>query len=101
MDFPKTNEEFDTRVDELCSRLTEIGMNAEADRISFRLHKVSWTTSAELFWELYLELRQIPHGPNAQKLPAAVENDLANCIDWLARADPLNWTPEVGPPCAR
>jgi hypothetical protein len=73
-------------------------MKVEADRISFRLHMVSWTTSAELFRDLYLELRQLAHGANGQNLPVAIRSELENCVNWLAAADPLNWTPDVGPP---
>jgi hypothetical protein len=98
MDLPKTSEEFYRRVDELCFRLSQMELNAEADRISFRIHKVAWTSAAELFRELYLELRKIADGPDSQRLPEAVKNDLTTCVTWLAHTDPLHWTPEVGPP---
>ena len=92
------NHEFYRRLDELCSDLTQVGMAAEANRISYRLHKVAWTSAGELFRELYLELRKISDAPYAQQLPAPLKEGLAASMSWLANADPLHWTPEAGPP---
>ena len=98
MDSENASQDYCRRVDELCSRLIELGMRADANRISHRLHNVSWTSSNELIHELYRELRKIGEGPSSQMLPADLKDELASCINVLAQADTLCWTPEVGPP---
>lgn len=98
MDQPRTNQDFYKGIDEICLRLTQIGMSAEANRISYRLHNVPWTTTSELFRELYSELKSILTGPAGGKLCQDVKDQLADYVIMLASCDPLNWTPEVGPP---
>jgi hypothetical protein len=78
-----TNQEFYNRLDEICLRLHQLGLDAEAARISVLLHEVAWTTTSELFPVLEAALRNVLASPSAEKLSEELKEDLAACITLL------------------
>ena len=70
-------------MDELCVRLRQIGLDAEANRIYNLLHKAAWTTSSELFRELQRALRNIMQSREWPKMPQELRDDLNNDLSIL------------------
>jgi hypothetical protein len=101
MDSQPTLQEFCEGIGEVCSRLTQLGMTAEANRVSDRLHKIAWRpagTMGELLRDLYSQFKAILASPGAGGLPSDVKDALANYVTIIAGWDTLRWAPEVGPP---
>lgn len=84
MTQPINNQEFYTRLDETCLRLREVGLDAEAGRISHLLHKVAWTSTSELFEQLESAFEGLLHGPSAAKFTAQLKEELADYLNVLA-----------------
>lgn len=78
-----SNQDFYAALDVLCKRLRGLGMVDEADRLSFRLHKVAWTSSSELFEEIALQLQGIIEGPNASLLDRETRHEFETRLAML------------------
>lgn len=76
MNGSASNQELYSAIDDLCERLRGLGMVDEADRLYFRLHKVAWTSSSELFEEIALQLRGIIEGPNETQLDRETRHEI-------------------------
>jgi len=75
---------FYVYLDEVCVRLQESGLKAEARRIQHRLHEVAWTTSTELFHELETLLADLVCPANATKLPPELREEVIECLRLVA-----------------
>jgi len=74
------DEEVYKALDVLCLRLRELGLVTEAERLAFRLHKVAWTTSSELFEEVAEQLKSLIEGPNVEKMDNETRRDVEKCL---------------------
>ena len=77
------NQEFYQRVDALCVRLRQVGLDTEANQITHLLHKVAWTSTSELFGALESAFEGLLAGSSAAKLPQDMKNELADNLRML------------------
>ena len=70
-------QDFYNFIDGLCDRLQKDGFTAIAQKISYLIHKVSWTTSSELLEELRNTLGQI----DKNKLSVSVQGQVDMCLN--------------------
>lgn len=75
----QSSQEFYAYLDTVVADLRNAGFAHEADAIDFRLHRVAWTTSTELFDELEERLRAL----TLAGLPAAVNAKVHRCLTTL------------------
>jgi hypothetical protein len=73
----RSNNDFYDYVDSTVIEMRQAGLNKEAERLDFLLHKVAWTTSSELFGELGLSILKILDLPN---LSPPIRSRLQHCI---------------------
>lgn len=77
------NEEFYDKVDILCTHLHQVGLDAQANRISHLLHKVAWTTTSELFNALESAFDELLSGTSAARLSQELKDELNGFIRLL------------------
>jgi len=73
----RSNNDFYDYLDSTVIEMLQAGLNKEAERLDFLLHKVAWTTSTELFGELGLSILKILELPN---LSPSIRSRLQYCI---------------------
>ena len=88
--FKKTKlarpDEFPAVIDAIRDRLRSHGFIAEADQLHTLVHKMAWTTSNELYGELFLALEKIRK--ERRDLPADIAAEihrLIRSIDHICR----------------
>lgn len=84
-----SNQEFYDHIDQVVGALHATGHSSLAGQIHFLLHKVSWTTSSELFDELRDRFEKLLN--SSTPLSSSIEADIRNFIitidQGLARAN--------------
>jgi len=72
-----SNDDFYKYVDGTIVEMQLAGLNKEAERLEFLLHKCAWTTPTELFGELGLSILKILDLPS---VPDPIRSKLQHCI---------------------
>ena len=71
-------EEFPAVVDSLGVELRTAGFTAEADRLHYLVHEGVWTTSNELYGELFVALKMIRR--KRSDLPRDIDGEIGRLI---------------------
>jgi hypothetical protein len=80
------NQEFYSCIDATCLQLRTIGLDAEANKISYLLHNLAWTTTSELFLELESVLQKVLTGPSARLLPQSLRDEITTYLNAIDHA---------------
>jgi hypothetical protein len=75
----KCNQEFYDHIDALSASIEKAGFTAASRRLFGLVHKVAWSTSTELFYELKNALLAI-FDESRETLPRNLSDDVRACV---------------------